>query len=125
MSTRRALLAAGLALPSLAQAQGTGAWPDKPMRYLIGGAAGGVSDIFLRICETRLRERLGQTVVQALRHGRLAAAACTAGMGAKKAVGSGRWGGRTHRVGDTGVCKLGSQPSCPRGDTLVLPKPRG
>jgi len=63
MSTRRALLAAGLALPSLAQAQGTGAWPDKPMRYLIGGAAGGVSDIFLRICETRLRERLGQPMV--------------------------------------------------------------
>ena len=63
MSTRRALLAAGLALPSLAKAQGTGAWPDKPMRYLIGGAAGGVSDIFLRICETRLRERLGQPMV--------------------------------------------------------------
>jgi tripartite-type tricarboxylate transporter receptor subunit TctC len=67
MPTRRALLAAGLALPSLAQAQAqgqaTGTWPDKPIRYLIGGAAGGVSDIFLRICESRLRERLGQPMV--------------------------------------------------------------
>ena len=58
MLHRRALLGA-LALPSLARAQALPAWPDKPMRYLVGGAAGGASDIFMRILETRLRDRLG------------------------------------------------------------------
>ena len=61
---RRPLLGAAaalLAMPRLARAQQ--AWPDKPIRYVIGGAAGGVSDIFLRMMETRLRERLGQPLV--------------------------------------------------------------
>ncbi len=62
MLDRRHLLgAAALALPAVARAQGT--WPDKPIRYIIGGAAGGVSDIFLRMMENRLRERLGQPLV--------------------------------------------------------------
>ena len=61
MLSRRALLGASLVLPSLAHAQAP--WPEKPIRYLIGGAAGGVSDIFLRICENRLRETLGQPMV--------------------------------------------------------------
>jgi tripartite-type tricarboxylate transporter receptor subunit TctC len=33
------------------------------MRFIIGGAAGGASDIFLRMMEQRLRERLGQPPV--------------------------------------------------------------
>jgi tripartite-type tricarboxylate transporter receptor subunit TctC len=33
------------------------------MRFVIGGSAGGVSDILLRILENRLRERLGQPLV--------------------------------------------------------------
>jgi tripartite-type tricarboxylate transporter receptor subunit TctC len=53
--------AALLAAPRLSAAQQT--WPEKPIRYVIGGAAGGVSDIFLRILENRLRERLGQPLV--------------------------------------------------------------
>jgi tripartite-type tricarboxylate transporter receptor subunit TctC len=64
MTARRALLAAvpaPLLLPAIAQAQAT--WPDRPIRYLIGAAAGGVSDIFLRFMENRLRERLGQPMV--------------------------------------------------------------
>lgn len=61
---RRAVLgAAMLAAPTLAQAQGTGPWPDKPIRFVIGGSAGGVSDILLRILENRLRERLGQAII--------------------------------------------------------------
>ncbi|MCB4820579.1 Bug family tripartite tricarboxylate transporter substrate binding protein [Roseicella aerolata] len=65
---RRTLLGAGLlAAPALARAQGqgpaTGSWPDRPIRYVLGGAAGGVSDIFLRIMESRLREKLGQPLV--------------------------------------------------------------
>ena len=67
---RRSILAAGLAasaglaLPRLARAQpATGAWPEKPLRFVIGGAAGGVSDIFLRMMENRLRDKLGQPLV--------------------------------------------------------------
>ena len=63
MAQRRHILtgAAALALPWAASAQGT--WPDRPLRFVIGGAAGGVSDIFLRMMEARLRERLGQPLV--------------------------------------------------------------
>jgi len=63
MPSRRALLGASIMLPVAARAQGAAAWPDKPVRYVMGGAAGGVSDIILRILETRLRERLGQPLV--------------------------------------------------------------
>ena len=54
---RRSLLAAGLApfaMPALAQAN----WPDKPWRVVVGGAAGGASDILMRILEPSLREGL-------------------------------------------------------------------
>jgi tripartite-type tricarboxylate transporter receptor subunit TctC len=63
-STRRALLAAAAAscVAARAQAQARG-WPDRPLRFIIGGAAGGASDIFLRMMEGRLRERLGQPLV--------------------------------------------------------------
>ncbi len=60
MITRRLALGsfgAGI-LASGARAQAS--WPDKPIRYVVGGAAGGASDIFLRILEQRLREKLGQ-----------------------------------------------------------------
>ena len=61
MQGRREFLAGvgGLALaapPALAQAE----WPDRPLRFIISAQVGGVSDIFLRILENRLRERLGQ-----------------------------------------------------------------
>jgi len=59
---RRAVLgAAMLAAPIPGRAQAN--WPDKPVRFVIGGSAGGVSDILLRILENRLRERLGQPLV--------------------------------------------------------------
>ncbi|MBK1657617.1 Bug family tripartite tricarboxylate transporter substrate binding protein [Paracraurococcus ruber] len=62
---RRAALYALLATPLVARAQGgaVGTWPEKPMRFVIGGSAGGVSDILMRILENRLRERLGQPIV--------------------------------------------------------------
>lgn len=66
MTTRRTLCAAALALPALsarAQAQSpTAPWPEKPLRFVVGGAAGGASDIFMRILESRLRETLGQSL---------------------------------------------------------------
>ena len=57
---RRALLGATglLAAPGLARAEG--AWPDRPVRFIVSAQVGGVSDILVRILENRLRERLGQ-----------------------------------------------------------------
>ena len=64
MTHRRVLLAATLAAvlapPPVRAQQG---WPDRPIRFVIGGAAGGASDIFLRMMEQRLRDRLGQPPV--------------------------------------------------------------
>lgn len=63
MATRRHILAGAASLaPNLARAQPP-AWPDRPLRFVIGGAAGGASDIFLRMMETRLREALGQPLI--------------------------------------------------------------
>ncbi len=58
-----AMLAATLPAPGTLRAQSTGTWPDKPIRFIIGGSAGGVSDILVRILENRLREKLGQPLV--------------------------------------------------------------
>ncbi len=60
---RRHLLAivAAPAMPALARAQER--WPDRPLRFYISAQVGGVSDIFLRLMENRLRERLGQPLV--------------------------------------------------------------
>ncbi len=63
MFTRRAALGAAGAALAVPIVHAQGAWPDKPIRFVIGGAAGGVSDIFLRMMENRLRERLGQPLV--------------------------------------------------------------
>jgi tripartite-type tricarboxylate transporter receptor subunit TctC len=68
MLGRRAVVAIGAATVAAcgaqAQAQAQApSWPERPIRFVIGGAAGGVSDIFLRIMENRLRERLGQPLV--------------------------------------------------------------
>ncbi|TCZ66082.1 Bug family tripartite tricarboxylate transporter substrate binding protein [Roseicella aquatilis] len=58
---RTTLVGALLATPGIARAQQ--GWPEKPLRFVIGGSAGGVSDILLRILENRLRERLGQAII--------------------------------------------------------------
>ncbi|MEO3475604.1 tripartite tricarboxylate transporter substrate binding protein [Roseomonas sp. CAU 1739] len=63
MITRRALVGAAGTLLAVPSVRAQGAWPDKPIRFIIGGAAGGVSDIFLRMMENRLRETLGQPIV--------------------------------------------------------------
>jgi tripartite-type tricarboxylate transporter receptor subunit TctC len=58
---RRTLLSitAGAPFAALA-ARAQPAWPTKPIRVLSGGAPGGGSDIFARLIEGRLHERLGQ-----------------------------------------------------------------
>jgi len=63
MITRRSMMAAGAVALAAPAVRAQGSWPDKPLRFVIGGAAGGVSDIFLRMMENRLRERLGQPMI--------------------------------------------------------------
>jgi tripartite-type tricarboxylate transporter receptor subunit TctC len=50
-------LSMGLSGPSLwAQSN----WPDKPIRVISAGSPGGSSDIFVRIIENRMKDKLGQ-----------------------------------------------------------------
>jgi len=63
MTRRRTLLKAGiLALPAPAlRAQEP--WPSKPIRVVVGFAAGGATDISTRVMQPRLMAALGQAVV--------------------------------------------------------------
>lgn len=63
--SRREFLAATLAWGCATLATGAyaqEAWPNKPIRIITAGAAGGTSDIFIHLLEARLRERLGQSL---------------------------------------------------------------
>ena len=57
-----AALAACLALPGLAQAQ-AGAYPDKPVRFLVPYPPGGGTDVIARIVQERFQAALGQPVI--------------------------------------------------------------
>lgn len=65
---RRAALLAGPALAVAGRAghaqdaTAAAGWPDRPLRFVISAQVGGVSDIFVRILENRIRERLGQSL---------------------------------------------------------------
>lgn len=54
-----ALAAAGAALPALAQS----AYPNKPIKLVVGYAAGGATDVIARLVGQKLGDGLGQTVV--------------------------------------------------------------
>ncbi len=56
-------LALVLALMLLGQAHAQNAWPAKPIRLIVGFAAGGSTDVTARIIAQALSERLGQPVV--------------------------------------------------------------
>jgi tripartite-type tricarboxylate transporter receptor subunit TctC len=59
--TRRSLLAAALALPAVARAQGE--YPTRPVRLIAPSAAGAGQDILGRLVAQRLAELWGQAVV--------------------------------------------------------------
>ena len=61
MATRRALIGAGLALPGLARAQA--AFPNRPIRMIIGGPPGGSGDIGARLLAGKFTALLGQPCV--------------------------------------------------------------
>jgi len=64
--SRRTLLAAAacLALPfACASALAQGAWPDKPIRIVVGFAPGGFTDVLARLIGQKLSERLNTPVV--------------------------------------------------------------
>ena len=61
---RRALAAAAiLALGATALPASAQAWPDKPIKIVVGFAPGGFTDVLARLLGQKLTERLGQSVI--------------------------------------------------------------
>ncbi|WP_426956564.1 Bug family tripartite tricarboxylate transporter substrate binding protein [Muricoccus radiodurans] len=63
MTTRRAVLAAPLALPFIRAASAQGTWPEKPVRIIVPYPPAGSTDVLTRILGEQLQQRLGQTFV--------------------------------------------------------------
>jgi len=74
--TRRPLLGAALALPTLAHA----AWPERPVRLIVPFGGGGQTDIVSRVMADALQSRLGQPVLADNRPGGNGSAAAEAVM---------------------------------------------
>ncbi|NKC31907.1 Bug family tripartite tricarboxylate transporter substrate binding protein [Falsiroseomonas selenitidurans] len=62
--TRRTLLAAALATPALARsALAQGAWPTRPIRWIVPFGAGGAADTAARSIAATMQDLLGQNIV--------------------------------------------------------------
>jgi len=65
--SRRRLLAVAATLVCSAalplQAQTSGNWPNKPIKLVVGYAAGGATDVLARLVAVKLSESLGQSVI--------------------------------------------------------------
>ncbi|MBX9698424.1 MAG: tripartite tricarboxylate transporter substrate binding protein [Acetobacteraceae bacterium] len=53
----------GATRPARAQGSGTGGFPDRPLRWIVGYPPGGASDAFARLIGAHMAARLGQPVV--------------------------------------------------------------
>ncbi|HYF07295.1 MAG TPA: tripartite tricarboxylate transporter substrate binding protein [Acetobacteraceae bacterium] len=62
-ASRRALLGAGAALPFARPALGQGRFPNRPVRFLIPWAPGGVLDGFMRLKAELFQQEFGQPLV--------------------------------------------------------------
>lgn len=62
MIRRRGLAAATLCLPAL-RVTAQEAWPNRPIRVVVGFAAGGSTDIFTRVLQPKLSAILGQPLI--------------------------------------------------------------
>ncbi len=60
LTTRLAFFVAGLAFAGVASAS---SWPERPVKLLVGYAAGGSTDVIARLLAPRLAEGLGKPVV--------------------------------------------------------------
>lgn len=58
-----AAIACTAALPLQAQTTGATGWPTKPVKLVVGYAAGGATDVIARLVAVKLGEQLGQPVV--------------------------------------------------------------
>jgi tripartite-type tricarboxylate transporter receptor subunit TctC len=63
VTTRRNLLLTALAAPSIARAQGTAPFPNRPIRIVLPYGPGGQSDTVARLIAPRMGAALGQSVV--------------------------------------------------------------
>ena len=75
-----------LGLAGVAAAQSTGTWPDRPIRYVVAGPAGGGMDVFTRMIADKVQSSLKQPVVVENKPGAGGALGFTAIAQAKDAV---------------------------------------
>lgn len=63
MITRRAAVGVGLAAAALPLGKAWAAYPERPIRWIVGYAAGGGTDILARLVAASMSARLGQPIV--------------------------------------------------------------
>ena len=60
---RRGIVAAGVALAVAPAARAQGAYPDRPVKFVVGFPAGGATDVVGRLLGQRVSELLGKQII--------------------------------------------------------------